>query len=234
METGYLIRLTDVHKNYNPPSGPVPVLKGADFSLEQGKTAAVTGPSGSGKTTLLNLIGALDTPDRGEIVFNGKQISAFTKQQLIQFRMKHIGIVFQQHLLLPQCTALENILIPSLPLKTPAAEAMKRAEALLKETGLYERRHFFPAQLSGGECQRVAVARALINDPLLILADEPTGSLDREKALTVINLLKQSSVEKKKTLIIVTHAGFVAQQMQYRYTLADGRLADTGEQQHGL
>ncbi len=227
MGTPGLLKLNDVHKKYYPPSGAVNVLKGVNFCLEKGKTAAITGPSGSGKTTLLNLIAALDSPDQGQIVFNGTNVTDFTDKQMVEFRMKHIGIVFQQHFLLPQCTAIENILLPTLPLKTPSDKAINRAEELLGEIGLYDRKDFFPAQLSGGECQRIAVARALINDPSLILADEPTGSLDHKNALGIIDLLKKLS-DRDRSLIIVTHAEFIAEQMQCHYKLFDGHL-NSGE-----
>ena len=169
----------------------------------------------------------MDSPDKGQIVFNGTDITDFTDRQMLEFRMKHIGIVFQQHFLLPQCTAIENILLPTLPLKTPSDEAISRAEELLGEIGLYDRKDFFPAQLSGGECQRIAVARALINDPSLILADEPTGSLDHKNALGIIDLLKKLS-DRDRSLIIVTHAEFIAEQMQRHYKLFDGHL-NSGE-----
>ena len=232
MGTQNLLKLIDVHKKYYPPSGEVRVLKGVNLSLEKGKTAAITGPSGSGKTTLLNLIAVLDSPDQGQIIFNGTSVTDFTEQQMVEFRMKHIGIVFQQHFLLPQCTALENILLPTLPLKTPYDKAQNRAEELLGKIGLYQRKDFFPAQLSGGECQRIAVARALINDPSLILADEPTGSLDHKNAIGIIDLLKKLS-NKDRTLIIVTHAEFIAEQMQCHYKLFDGQL-NPGEKNNAV
>lgn len=220
-----LLKLENIHKSYNPPSGAVPVLKGLNLRVNRGDTLAITGPSGSGKSTLLSLIGALDKADKGSIVFAGQNISSYTDQELVNFRMKKVGIVFQQHHLLPQCTALENILLPTLPLHTPAEQARERAMELLKEIHLSDRADHFPSQLSGGESQRIAVARALINDPDLLLADEPTGSLDRDSAQSLLDLLKQFT-GTGKTLITVTHADFVASAMNIQHRLQNGIVAE--------
>lgn len=225
MKDDVLLRLSNIYKSYQPESGSVPVLKGIDLSVAKGKTVAITGPSGSGKSTLLNLIGALDTPDKGEILFLGESITHYSTNQLVDFRLRHVGIVFQQHHLLPQCTALENILLPTVPLKTQVEKAKTRALQLLEDINLQQRAHFFPSQLSVGECQRIAVARALINDPELILADEPTGALDHQTAIKIIALLKKFT-DQGRTLITVTHADFVAQAMQCHYRLFEGTIAE--------
>ena len=225
MKDNILLDLSNVHKSYHPESGSVPVLKGVNLRIERGKTVAITGPSGSGKSTLLNLIGTLDSPDQGNIIFDRESIIQYSSKQLINFRLRHIGIIFQQQHLLPQCTALENILLPTIPLGSPSQEAKTRAMQLLREINLEQRAHFFPSQLSGGECQRIAVARALINDPELLLADEPTGSLDHDTALVLIALLKKFT-DQGKTLITVTHADFVAKGMQCHYRLFDGTIVD--------
>ena len=221
MEESAFLKLTDIHKNFYPESGPVQVLKGLDLVVGKGQTVAIKGPSGSGKSTLLHLIGGFDKPDRGQILFNGQDIAGYSAQEIVLFRTKQLGMVFQKHHLLPQCTALENIILPTLPLKTPANKALERANQLLHTTGLTDRANHFPSQLSGGECQRIAVARALINDPQLLLADEPTGALDRQSAVNVMNTLTDFAAVGK-TIIMVTHAEFVAEKMNQQFELKDG------------
>ena len=205
-----IIRLEKVCKSYHPEAGEVPVLKELDFAASKGESVAITGPSGSGKTTLINLLAQLDAPDRGTVEVSGE-----------------VGIVFQQHHLLPQCTALENVLLPTLPREGDKKEFRERALALLREMELSERADHFPAQLSGGECQRVALARALINDPMIVVADEPTGSLNKEQSINIIGLLLKC-VGKGKTLIAVTHADYVAKAMSRSLALVDGKLLGVG------
>ncbi len=202
-----IVSLAKVSKSYHPPAGEVPVLKELNFSAVKGESVAIIGPSGSGKTTLINLLASLDEADSGTVDIAGD-----------------VGIVFQQHYLLPQCTAIENVLLPTLRENKDREKMMERASALLEEMGLGERLQHFPAQLSGGECQRVAVARALINDPPIILADEPTGSLNKEQSLNIVELLL-SIVQKGKTLITVTHADYVSAAMVRRLELKDGKLS---------
>lgn len=225
MEESILLKLSDIHKNFYPESGAVQVLKGLNLMVRKGQTAAIIGPSGSGKSTLLHLIGALDKPDSGQILFNDRDIAGFSAREMVLFRMRHLGMVFQKHHLLPQCTALENIILPTLPLQTPVDEALERANQLLHATGLTDRANHFPSQLSGGECQRVAVARALINDPQLLLADEPTGALDRQSAIKIMEILTDFAAIGK-TIIIVTHAEFVADKMKQQFELKDGGLVN--------
>ncbi len=221
-----LLILRNIGKSYTTRYGKVfrTVLDALDLTVERSEKIAVVGPSGSGKTTLLNLIGTLDTPDTGEIVFGNDVISAWKHDELSDFRNQKIGFVFQFHHLLPQLTLWENVLIPTLPLKSDPAAARQRAEELLKTTGIWERRFQKPGELSGGECQRAAVVRALINDPELLLADEPTGALDEENAAGLSKLLTDINEQKKITLIVVTHSLELANKMDKIYLLKNGSL----------
>lgn len=221
-----LLTIKSIGKSYTSRYGKIfrKVLDGLDLKVEEGEKIAVVGPSGSGKTTLLNLIGTLDTPDTGEIVFRNDVISAWNHNELADFRNQKIGFVFQFHHLLPQLTLWENVLIPTLPLKSDPEAAHQRAEELLKTTGIWERRFQKPGELSGGECQRAAVVRALINDPDLLLADEPTGALDEENAAGLSKLLTDINEKKKITLIVVTHSMDLAKKMDKIYLLKNGAL----------
>ena len=183
------------------------------------------GPSGSGKTTLLQIIGTLDRPTSGEVLFNGNDLAALSDTELARIRNQEIGFIFQLHHLLPQCTVLENVLVPTLTGDTMTREpALKRAERLLKRVGLMDRLHHRPGQLSGGERQRVAVVRALINEPRLLLADEPTGALDRTSAENLANLILELNREEGVALLVITHAIDLAQRMERILELRDGRL----------
>jgi lipoprotein-releasing system ATP-binding protein len=184
---------------------------------------AVTGPSGSGKTTLLQLIGAMDRPDAGEVRVNGRELGGLDEAARAAFRNREVGFVFQAHHLLPQLTALENVLVPAWA-GTVTAEVSERARHLLARVGLAERMEHFPGQLSGGERQRVALARALVLSPCLLLADEPTGALDRANALALIDLLLELNREERATLMMVTHAEACAERMGRRVALVDGKL----------
>jgi ABC-type lipoprotein export system ATPase subunit len=212
-----LLRLENVHKSYGTPGTATErrVLDGLSLSVGAGESIAVTGPSGSGKTTLLNLIAALDKPDSGLVEFKGRSLATFTPAELDDYRSRGIGQVFQLHHLLPQCTLLENILIPTLarPDKGKRTANRHRAEELVRRMGLWEMRNQYPGELSGGECQRTAVARALINDPDLLLADEPTGALDHVNALNLIELLTEINRNDGKTIILVTHSAELAARM---------------------
>jgi ABC-type lipoprotein export system ATPase subunit len=194
--------------------------------LNQGETLAILGPSGSGKSTLLNIIGALDKPDTGEIIFNGNMLNDYSEKQLSSFRNQEIGFIFQSHHLLPQCTVLENVLIPILPSKDSAfkRECHQKALELVKEVDLWDERDKLPGTLSGGECQRVAVIRSLINNPTLLLADEPTGSLDRNNALAITSLLLKLNKEFNTSLIVVTHSNEIGSKMDKTFNLEDGQL----------
>ncbi len=222
-----LLQLNNISKGYGPvgTSAFRPVLHNLEWKVESGARIGVVGPSGSGKTTLLNLIGALDRPDSGEILFEGTDISRYNHNQLAQFRNQHLGFVFQQHHLLPQLTLWENVLLPLLPQNRNLDTAQKAwAGYLLKKTGIWEQRNQTPGQLSGGECQRTAVVRAMINKPLLLLADEPTGALDEANASILSELLIDLSRNEGVTLITVTHSSLLAALMDKVYQLHSGRL----------
>ena len=223
-----LLKLSNIHKSYgSDQTGKLKqVLKGISLELNQGETLAILGPSGSGKSTLLNIIGALDKPDSGDINFNGNPLNDYTEKQLSSFRNQEIGFVFQSHHLLPQCTVLENVLIPILPMKDwdYKKECQQKAVELIKEVDLWDHRDKLPGTLSGGECQRVAVIRALINNPRLLLADEPTGSLDRNNALAITSLLLKLNKEFNTSLIVVTHSNEIGSKMDKTFSLDDGQL----------
>ena len=223
-----LLDLKNIVKQFEVPSGkaPLTVLDDISLGVGQGDAIAVVGPSGSGKSTLLNIMGALDKPTSGSVVFDGADLAEKSERELAHMRNREIGFVFQLHHLLPQCTVLENVLIPTLTRKKNSefAELRNRAEALLKEVGLENHPDYFPARLSGGEQQRVAVVRALINSPRLILADEPTGSLDQASAQNLGRLLLHFNKAEHVTLIVVTHSLDLAKSMDAVYALHNGKL----------
>lgn len=223
-----MLELIDVTKGYGIPGMPghVPVLNSLSLRLAEGQAMAVLGPSGCGKSTLLNLIGALDKPTNGQIRFMGQELTALDEARLAQIRNQHIGFVFQMHHLLPQCTVLENVLVPTLAYPDPGKSEynQKRAVDLIEKMGLTDCMHRRPGELSGGQCQRAAVARALINSPKLLLADEPTGSLDHETAKGVMDLLHLLNRTEQVALVVVTHALDLAGQFEDVRTLRDGRL----------
>jgi len=212
-------------KDYATRSGPLSVLRDCSLSLAEGDAAAIVGPSGSGKSTLLNLLGTLETPTSGRLTIGGQDPYALAEPDLAAFRNGKIGFVFQDHHLLPQCCALENVLIPTLT-RTDGQDRAPRARRLLDRVGLSGRLDHLPSELSGGERQRVAVARALVNRPTLLLADEPTGNLDRGSAETVAELLLELQREEKAVLIVVTHSTALAARFGRRFEIADGRLAE--------
>src|SRR5881392_3692351 len=226
-----LLRLTEVSKRYESPTGAEAVSVLRDISIEIGRTesVAVVGPSGSGKSTLLNIIGTLDRPTSGQVLLDGQDLSRIDDIQIAAVRNRQIGFVFQAHHLLPQCTVLENVLVPTLANNDAALRngAGERAKRLLDKVGLGARLTHRPGQLSGGERQRVAVVRALINQPKLLLADEPTGALDRASAQNLADLLVQLNREEGVTLVVVTHALDLAKRMGSLLELRDGRLAST-------
>ncbi len=221
-----LLDLKNVTKTYRAPSGgeEVRVLHGLDLQADPGDSVAIIGPSGSGKSTVLNVIGALDRADSGEVLVDGQNLAKLNEQDLAAYRNTTVGFIFQLHHLLPQCTVLENVLIPTLAGAGPGAEHRARAEDLLKSVGLQHRLDHRPGELSGGERQRVAVARALINGPKLLLADEPTGALDRASAERLIDLLVELNRSQNVTLLMVTHAPDLARRMSRALELRDGKL----------
>jgi lipoprotein-releasing system ATP-binding protein len=215
----------NLRKEYPTRSGPLPVLDGVNLQLDRGQAAAVMGPSGSGKSTLLHILGTLDHPDAGKFSLDGADPFALNAKDLAGFRNRRIGFVFQDHHLLPQCTVLENVLIPTL-VNTADDKAQLQATArnLLERVGMSHRLEHRPAELSGGERQRVAVARALIHKPLLLLADEPTGNLDRKSATAVAELLLELHTQEQTILLVVTHSLELANMIGTKYEMAEGRL----------
>ena len=231
-ESAPLLRLVNVTKRYpGAAGGDLPVLRSLTLEVARGETLAIVGPSGCGKSTLLNLIGTLDLPDAGELILDGQRLDTLNELSLASTRNRQIGFIFQAHHLLPQCTVLENVLVPTLAdpgqagRANPVGEsALLRAQKLLTRVGLGERLHHRPGQLSGGERQRCAVVRALINEPKLLLADEPTGALDRATADSLAALLLDLNREQGTALIVVTHAPDLARRMGRVLELRDGAL----------
>ena len=222
-----LLELKNIKKTFPMEEGaPLTVLQDVSLAVKPGETLGITGPSGSGKSTLLNIMGALDKPTSGSVIFNGRDLGSAPDGELSRIRNREIGFVFQLHHLLPQCTVLENVLIPAIPLRKEIDETAvtKRAEALLERVGLGNHLHYFPGKLSGGERQRAAVVRALINNPKLILADEPTGSLDQASSDNLGELLLELNRDEGTALILVTHSLKLAKRMGRVYQLSAGRL----------
>jgi lipoprotein-releasing system ATP-binding protein len=225
-----MIELIDVRKTYGTPgeADAVNVLNGVTLKLEPGRALVVVGPSGCGKSTLLNIIGALDYPTSGRVLLDGRNLAELTDRELARIRNREIGFVFQLHHLLPQCTVLENVLVPTLaePDNTAARDVHTRAEALLERVGLKDRLSHRPGELSGGQRQRVAVARALINQPKLLLADEPTGSLDENTSQGIAELLAGLNRDEGVTLVVVTHSLVLAGRIGRVMELTGGILRD--------
>lgn len=225
-----MIELINVTKSYQSPGNNdgTCVLKNITLKVTKGQSLVIIGPSGSGKSTLLNIIGALDRPTSGKVIFNGKDLSDVNEAELAKIRNRQIGFVFQLHHLLPQCTVLENVLVPTLAGKTnlPKKEIQERATNLLQRVGLKDHLLHRPGQLSGGQRQRVAVVRALINNPKLLLADEPTGSLDKDSSENIAELLVELNRSEGVTLITVTHSLKLAEIIGNVMELSDGVLRD--------
>ena len=217
-----MIKIENITKSF----GSLQVLKGVNLEIQKGEVVSIVGPSGAGKTTLLQLVGALDTPDGGAIYFNGENLCGMGRSRLAAFRNTHIGFVFQFHQLLPEFTALENIMIPALIAGKGRDEATKRAMELLQLMGLSARAHHKPSQMSGGENQRIAVARALINNPDIILADEPSGSLDSHNKEELHKLFFDLRDRFGQTFIIVTHDEKLAQITDRTVHMVDGVVTD--------
>lgn len=228
MDSGaVLLKLINVAKWYEATAAGqrLPILDGVDLEVKQGESLAIVGPSGSGKSTLLNIIGTLDRPSRGQVVLDNKEVSGLNEAELAAVRNRAVGFIFQAHHLLPHCTVLENVLVPALAANGRAEKAkVNLGRRLLDRVGLGERLDHRPGQLSGGEKQRVAVVRALINEPRLLLADEPTGSLDRASATELGQLLVDLNREQRVSLIVVTHAPELAQRMGRVLELREQRL----------
>ena len=220
-----LVKVRDLVKNYISGAETLNILRGINFDVEQGCAVAVSGQSGSGKTTFLNIIGGLDRSDAGSVEVAGAEITGLSEAGLSSYRQRSIGFIFQFHYLLKDFTALENVMLPAyMTGMMKKKDAMEKARLLLGDMKLDDRLAHFPSQLSGGERQRVAVARAMVNDPDIILADEPTGNLDPRNSAMVAELLYAGAEKWGKTLIVVTHDETVASRAKIRYTLENGLL----------
>ncbi len=217
------IEANAVGKSYSTRSGSLCVLRDITLTLAEKEAVAIIGPSGAGKSTLLNILGTLEPPTSGTLRIGGQDPFTLAEPELAAFRNRTIGFVFQEHHLLPQCSVLENVLVPALP-TGDSVPLTSRARDLLARVGLADRLDHLPSELSGGERQRVAIARAMIKRPRLLLADEPTGNLDRASADGVADLLLEMHEENGGILVVVTHSMALAQRMQRRYVLNDGRL----------
>jgi lipoprotein-releasing system ATP-binding protein len=217
----------NIVKEYPTPFEPLRVLSGVSFAMRRGENLAIVGPSGSGKSTLLSIVGTLEPPTSGNVKLAGENPFALGESALAEFRRRRIGFVFQDHHLLPQCNVLENVLVPFLADGAATARDEQRARDLLTRVGLAERLTHRPAELSGGERQRVAIARALVREPTLLLADEPTGNLDRSTARSITELLVELQAERNAILVVVTHSRALAESLQRRMEIDSGRLVST-------
>jgi len=224
LETNPVLEVRNLSKEYPTPAGPLRVLAEVNLSLSTGDAVSIVGPSGSGKSSLLYLLGALEPPTSGAVTLNGRNPFELDDKNLARFRNEQIGFVFQDHHLLPQCSVLENVLIPTLVAHDADAAVQRRALDLLDQVGLGPRIHHRPHELSGGEKQRAALARALVRQPQLVLCDEPTGNLDHESTAAVATLLLELHKQQQTILIVVTHNLDLAQSFARKYRLDAGRL----------
>jgi len=220
-----MVEIRNLHLSLIGGAGPVNILRGVDLSVKSGETISIIGPSGAGKTTLLMALSGLERPSSGQVRIADTDLTAISEDDLARFRRRHVGIVFQSFHLVPTMTALENV---SLPLEfAAAADPAGQAKAALEKTGLGDRLHHFPGELSGGEQQRVALARAFVANPSLLLADEPTGNLDRETGIMVMDLLFSLQKEHGTTLVLVTHDETLASRCNRSIQMVDGRMMET-------
>ncbi len=222
--TDILLKAENIHKSYTGKTEPVHVLKGIDITISRDDFIGIVGASGSGKSTLLHILGGLDRPDRGIVLFRGFDLSKMNDESLAHFRNTNIGFVFQFHHLLPEFTALENVFMPGLISGNPINEVHARAKYLLEETGLKDRMEHRPTELSGGEQQRVAVARALMNEPEIIMADEPTGNLDESNTEKLLSLLLDLKKKEQTAIVLITHDPRITDITSIAYHLQNGML----------
>ena len=227
-----ILKLTDICKDYIQGKEPVRVLKNVNLTVEKGEYLAIMGPSGSGKTTLMNLIGCLDVPTSGEYQLEDRDLKDLTDDELADIRNKYIGFVFQSFHLLPKMDALDTVALPLLYAGVPLKERRARAEEALKAVDLEDRMHFFPNQLSGGQCQRVAIARAMVTKPSLLLADEPTGALDSKSGNQIMDIFRQLSRDGM-TIIMITHEQSIADCADKTYYILDGELSTSDTRRRG-
>jgi ABC-type lipoprotein export system ATPase subunit len=219
-----MIKTRSLHKIYGAGRNELCVLNDVSFDIKPGETVSVMGPSGAGKSTLLNIIGCLDGFQRGELLLNGKDVSTIGVEQLAGFRNRHIGFIFQMHNLLPEFSAVENVMLPLLIRRESRRTARKKALAMIERFSLGARAHHRPGEMSGGECQRIAVARALVGEPVMILADEPTGNLDSANSKILADILLEEGRKLGTTIVIVTHDGSIAALTERTVHLVDGRI----------
>jgi putative ABC transport system ATP-binding protein len=219
-----VLELRRVYKTYNSGNVAFNALDGIDLKIYKGEFVSITGPSGSGKSTLMHIVGLLDNPSRGQVILDGKDISNLKEHQMAQIRNITLGFVFQQFNLLPKTSSLENVILPLLYSDVPVGERQGRGEAMLAKVGLETKLKNTPAQLSGGQQQRVAIARALINDPKIILADEPTGNLDSKSGTEVMKLFHQLNKQEGRTIVFVTHDRDLAQEADRIVIIKDGKI----------
>ena len=222
----FLLQLKNISKSYGSGASKFDALKEVSLNIENGDFVSITGPSGSGKSTLMHIIGLLDNPTSGEVLLEGKNISKLDETQLSATRNKTLGFVFQQFNLLPKTSSLENIMLPLLYSDTPLSSREKMAFETLKKVGLEDKAKNFPSQLSGGQQQRVAIARALVNNPKIILADEPTGNLDSHSGREIMDLLHQLHQKEKRTVVLVTHDQDLAKEAKTILIVKDGKISE--------
>jgi len=224
-----LVIVDNITKNFTHEGREVRVLKGIDLTISQGEMLSIVGPSGVGKSTLLHIIGTLDLPSKGRVIYEGHDITAYSSAKVADFRNRSLGFVFQFHHLLPEFTAIENVMMPGLIRGERRSTLQERAKNLLEEVGLSERLTHRPGELSGGEQQRVALARALIMEPKLVLADEPTGNLDSNTGRAMHELLFRLNQQRGTTFMVVTHSPELAERMPRVVRMRDGTIVDEGE-----
>ena len=229
-----MIKLDNVSRNYKTGETIVRALRGLSLDIDDGDFVAVVGPSGSGKSTLMNVIGALDVPDEGRVSLDGIELDHQSESELAEIRGRKVGFVFQTFNIIPTLTALENVELPMIFQRTPRKKRVELAKDLLKQVGLEERASHYPSELSGGERQRVAIARALVNDPEIILADEPTGNLDSETGAQIMEILKELNEEKGVTVILVTHNPRDASYATRKVEMIDGQIKQSPEEEEGI
>jgi ABC-type lipoprotein export system ATPase subunit len=221
-----IIEIDGLEKSYGSGRNAIQVLRGINLEINKGESVSITGPSGTGKSTLLNMMGCLDNFDKGSLKISGKDISFLTVDELSSFRNRHVGFIFQLHNLLPEFTAIENVMIPLLIRRTPSKIAREMSMDLLSKFNMDDRASHKPGEMSGGECQRVAVARAIVGEPDLILADEPTGSLDSKNSMILLEILLDLCKAKGSTVVIVTHDMKIAGMTQRVIPMLDGLIVN--------